>query len=106
MALYPGEPGEVNAGVSCAVRTWPPKAAVTWYQQVDRPSAVANWMSSGLAMPLARPTLLSAAVNPARVAGILRMPAFAKSLVFTVVVRNEESNGAPIRSVLETNVST
>ena len=83
----------MNAGVSCAVSTWPPNAAVIWYQQVDRPSAVANWMSSGLAMPLALPTFFRSAVNPASVVGIVVMPALAKSLVFTVVTRNEESNG-------------
>ena len=33
------------------------------------------------------------------------MPALAKSLVFTVVTRNEESNGIPIRSLFEVNVS-
>src|SRR5580692_7618001 len=104
MALYPGEPGEVKAGVSCAVRTEPPNAAVSWYQQVDRPSAVANWMSSGLAMPLALPTFCSAVVNPARVVGIVVMPALAKSLEFTVVTRKDEPNGTSIRSLSETNV--
>src|SRR5580693_1099257 len=104
MALYPGELGEVNAVASWAVRTWPPNAAVIWYQQVDRPSAVAKWMSSGLAMLFAVPTFFSAAVNPASVVGIVVMPALAKSLVFTVVTRNDESNGIPISSLFETNV--
>src|ERR1700685_1928658 len=104
IAWYPGELGEVKAGVSCAVSTEPPNAAVSWYQQVDRPSAVANWMSSGLAMPLALPTFFSAAVNPASVVGMVVMPALAKSFWFTVVTRKDESNGRPSSCPLETNV--
>ena len=50
------------------------------------------------------PTFFSAAVNPASVVGIVVMPALAKSLVFTVVTRNDESNGIPISSLFETNV--
>ena len=104
MALYPGEFGEVNAGASCGVRTWPPNAAVIWYQQVDRPSAVARWMSSGLAMPFALPTFLRSVVNAASVVGMVVMPALAKSFLFTVVTRNDESNGTPISSLFEVNV--
>ena len=94
----------MKAGVSCAVSTEPPNAAVIWYQQVDRPSAVANWMSSGLAMPLALPTFFRSAVNAASVVGIVVMPALAKSFWFTVVTRNDESNGMPISCPFEMNV--
>src|SRR5580704_19023007 len=104
MALYPGELGEVNAGASCGLRTDPPNAAVIWYQQVDSPSAVARWMSSGLAMLFAVPTVFSAAEKPARVVGMVEIPAFEKSLVLTVVTRNEESNGTPMSLLSETNV--
>jgi hypothetical protein len=47
-------------------------------------------------MPLAAPTLLSAAEKPLRVLGTEVTPAFWKSLVFTVVTRKDESNGIPI----------
>src|SRR6202044_1702696 len=105
MALYPGEFAEVNAGASCGVRTWPPNAEVIWYQQVDRPSAVARWRSSGLAMLFAVPTFFRSAVNSEIVVGIVVMPALAKSFLFTVVTRNDESNGIPIRSLFAMNVS-
>ena len=90
--------------MSCAVSTEPPNAAVIWYQQVDSPSAAANWMSSGLAIPLAVPTFFRSAVHPARVVGMAVMPALAKSFWFTVVTRKDESNGTPISCPLETNV--
>ncbi len=75
-----------------------------WYQQVDRPSAAANWMSSGLAMPLALPTCLRSAVHADRVVGMVVMPALAKSFWFTVVTRKDESNGRPTSCPLDSNV--
>jgi hypothetical protein len=94
----------VNSGSSCEFRTDPPNAAVIWYQQVDRPSAVAKWMSSGFAIPFACPTFFSAAEKPASVVGTAETPAFEKSLLFTVVTRNDESNGTPISLLSTTKV--
>ncbi len=45
-------------------------------------------------------------MNCDRVVGMAVTPAFAKSLVFTVVTRNEESNGMPISWLFEMNVSS
>src|SRR5436190_13254485 len=93
-ALAPGELGDVNSGLPAESRTCPPNAAVIWYQQVDRPSAAAKWMSSGLAIPCER-TLSSAAENSLSVDGTLETPAFWKSLELTVVTMNDASNGIP-----------
>ena len=38
--------------------------------------------------------------------GIVVTPALAKSFLFTVVTRNDESNGIPISLLSETNVSS